>query len=74
MFSAFQDTALSFSTYGISQTLLGYFGEDAGQIFSTYILVYTLYQLGRDHYSWLYDYILYVSHTVLAYILCFSNV
>jgi phosphotransferase system glucose/maltose/N-acetylglucosamine-specific IIC component len=74
MFSAFQDTALNFSTHGISQTLLGYFGVDVGQIFSTYILVYALYQLGRDHYSWLYDYILYVSHTAIAYMFYLVNV
>jgi hypothetical protein len=73
MSSAFQDAALSYSSYRISQTLLGYFSLDAGQIFSAFMLVYALYQLGRDHYSWLYDYILYVSYAALAYVFCLVN-
>jgi hypothetical protein len=51
MSSVIQDAASSFSTYGMSQILLAYFGVDIGQIFSMYLLVGALYQLDQDYYS-----------------------
>jgi hypothetical protein len=65
MSSVIQDAASSFSTYGMSQILLAYFGVDIGQIFSMYLLVGALYQLGQDHCSWLYYYILHVNRATL---------
>lgn len=62
MSSTFQNAALGITNYGLYQALLGYFDVDLGQMFSIYIVIYTLYQVGRDHYCLLYDYILCVRY------------